>query len=339
MYKLLITHHVEMKEIYWKWLRDALPNVEITRNEGNYREGEKPTPEQLAEADFILGLPDPDSLVHCKNLKLLQLRSAGADKYINGKVPKGAILATSGGALGQSVSEHMVGVLLSMLKHLDVYSRNVKEGLWKDEGPARTIVGATTLILGLGSLGTEFAWRIKGLGSHVIGVRREGTDKPDSVDELYLIDQLDQILPRADFLAMFLPGTNATKNLMDRRRLSLMKDDAYILNAGRGSALDQDALCDLMGAGKFAGAGLDVTVPEPLPSSHRLWKTPRVLITPHVAGTNHLEVTTDNVIKITARNISACLSGGEIESEIDFSTGYRKVPKRLPKALSQPVDA
>jgi phosphoglycerate dehydrogenase-like enzyme len=114
-----------------------------------------------------------------------------------------------------------------------------------------------------------------------------------------------------------------------------MKDDAYILNGGRGSTIDQEALCDLMEGGKFAGAGLDVTVPEPLPSSHRLWKTPRVLICPHIAGTDHLTETLDYIIGIAAHNISTCLSGkGDYISEIDLSTGYRKVPKKLPRPLS-----
>jgi phosphoglycerate dehydrogenase-like enzyme len=175
---------------------------------------------------------------------------------------------------------------------------------------------------------------MKGLGSHVIGVRRAGTDKPDFVDELFLSDQVDRLLPRADFLALFLPSTKETENLIDRRRLGLMKDDAYILNGGRGTAIDQDALCDLMEAGKFAGAGLDVTIPEPLPPSHRLWKTPRVLICPHIAGIS-LSVTLDNVVKIAARNISAYLSGGEITSEVDFSTGYRRLPEKLTEPLSK----
>ena len=327
---LLINFHVPMNDARWKLLRDALPGMEMI-----YCKEPGPTLDQLARADFILGNPVPASLKHCRNLKLLQLRSAGADGYVNGEVPEGVVLATSGGSLAHSVSEHMLGMLLAMMKHLDVYSRNMSEGIWKDAGPARTIVDATTLIVGLGSLGTEFAWRMKALGSHVIGVRRAGTDKPDSVDELYLSGQLDQLLPRADFLALFLPGTSATRNLMDRRRLGLMKDDAYILNAGRGSAIDQEALCDLMDAGKFAGAGLDVTVPEPLPPSHRLWKTPRVLVCPHIAGTNHLAVTGDYIVQIAARNIAAFLSGGELSSVIDLSTGYRKLPPRLPKPLSQ----
>lgn len=323
MHTLLITHHLPMNAIRWKWLRDALPDIEMI-----YCENE-PTPEQLEKADFILGNPDPASLVHCKNLKLLQLRSAGADLYIKGAVPENVILATSGGALAQSVSEHMVGMLLAMMKHLDIYSRNMTEGVWKDAGPARTIVGATTLIVGLGSLGVEFAWRMKNLGSYVIGVRRAGTDKPDSVDELYLSEQLDQLLPRADFLALFLPSTSATENIINRHRLDIMKDDAYILNAGRGNAIDQEALCDFMEAGKFAGAGLDVTVPEPLSASDRIWKTPRVLITPHVAGTNHLTVTADNIVKIAAHNITSYLKGGELQSVIDADTGYRKLPKSL----------
>jgi phosphoglycerate dehydrogenase-like enzyme len=326
---LLITHHMALNEIRWKWLRDALPDVEII-----FCKDSDPTPEQLARADFILGRPDPALLKHCKNLKLLQLWSAGADRYIHGEVPEGAILASSGNSQGQAVSEHLLAMLLAMMKRLDVYSRNMSEGIWRDEGPARTIVDATTLILGLGAIGTEFAWRMKALGSHVIGVRRAGTDKPDFVDELYMSDQIDRLLPRADFLALFLPSTSATQKLMDRRRLALMKDDAYILNGGRGNAIDQEALCDLMEAGKIAGAGLDVTVPEPLPPSHRLWKTPRVLICPHVAGIS-LTVTLDNVVKIAAHNISAYLVGGEIASAVDFSTGYRKLPKKLSKPLSQ----
>jgi phosphoglycerate dehydrogenase-like enzyme len=154
------------------------------------------------------------------------------------------------------------------------------------------------------------------------------------VDELHLSDKIDELLPRADFLALFLPSTKETQQLMDRRRLGLMKDDAYILNGGRGSAIDQEALCDLMEAGKFAGAGLDVAVPEPLPPSHRLWELPRVLITPHIAGIS-LAVTLDNVVKIAAHNISAYLSGGEIISEVDSSTGYRRLPEQLSKPLSR----
>ena len=326
---LLITREMFINENHLKSLREALPDIEMI-----FCKDSDPTPEQLAKADFILGRPDPALLKHCKNLKLLQLRSAGADKYIHGAVPKGAILATSGGSLAHSVGEHMVAMLLTLMKRLDSYSRNMMEGTWRDEGPAHTIVDSTTLILGLGSLGTEFAWRMKALGSRVIGVRRAGTDKPDFVEELHLSDQIDRLLPQADFLAVFLPSTRETQQLMDRRRLSLMKDDAYILNGGRGSAIDQDALCDLMEGGKFAGAGLDVTVPEPLPSSHRLWKTPRVLITPHIAGIS-LAVTLDNVVKIAARNISAYLSGGEIVSEVDSSTGYRRLPEQLSKPLSK----
>ncbi len=329
MSTLLINFHVPMNEARWKVLRDALPGVEMI-----YCKEPGPTPDELARADFILGNPIPASLKQCRKLRFLQLRSAGADEYVNGEVPKGVTLATSGGSLAHSVSEHMLGMLLAMMKHLDIYSRNMTDGIWKDAGPARTIVDSTTLIVGLGSLGTEFAWRMKALGSHVIGVRRAGTDKPDSVDELYLGEKLDQVLPRADFLALFLPGTSAARNIIDRRRLSLMKDDSYILNAGRGIAIDQEALCDLMDAGKFAGAGLDVTVPEPLPSTHRLWKTPRVLICPHIAGTNHLAVTGDYIVKIAAQNIASFIAGGELTSEIDLATGYRKLPKKLPRPLS-----
>ena len=106
---LLITRHMALNEIRWKWLRDALPDIEMV-----FCKDTDPTPEQLARADFILGRPDPAALKHCKNLKLLQLWSAGADRYFHGKVPEGD-LATSGNSQGQAVSEHMLAMLLAMV--------------------------------------------------------------------------------------------------------------------------------------------------------------------------------------------------------------------------------
>jgi phosphoglycerate dehydrogenase-like enzyme len=171
---------------------------------------------------------------------------------------------------------------------------------------------------------------VKGLGAHVIGVRRAGTAKPAFVDALCLSDKIDGLLPRADIVGLFLPATDATRHLLSRERLALMKDDSYILNAGRGNAIDQEALCDAMDAGKFAGAGLDVTDPEPLPPDHRLWKTPRVFLTPHVAGTDAHTVTDDRVVKSAARNIAAYLSGGAPQNVIDPATGYRALPAEPP---------
>ena len=319
MSMLLITSHMPMNDERWKVLRDALPEVEMV-----YCKDAPPTPEEFARADFILGIPDPASLVHCKNLKLLQCRSAGADKYTpKGVLPKGAVLATSNGAFGQSVAETMTGVLLLMMKHLDVYSRNMPGHIWEDAGPARTIVDSRVLIIGMGDIGTEFANRMKSLGAYVIGIRRTGLDKPESVDELYHQDKIDEILPSVDTVALFVPGTAETKHIMSRERLALMKDNAYIINAGRGTAIDQEALCDALESGKFAGAGLDVTVPEPLPAENRLWNAPRLFITPHVAGTDHLTVTADKIIKNAAHNIAAFISGGKLNNEIDCELGYR----------------
>ena len=180
-------------------------------------------------------------------------------------------------------------------------------------------------VLGLGDIGGEFAKRAKALGARVIGVRRTGTDKPDFVDELIHTDKLDEYLPQADCVAITLPGTTATKGMFDAERMAKMKDGAILLNVGRGMIVDTDALCAALENGKLAGAGVDVTDPEPLPTDHPLWKMENAVITPHISGGYHLQETHDRIVRIMAENLKRFLAGEPLRNVIDFSTGYRKL--------------
>lgn len=164
-----------------------------------------------------------------------------------------------------------------------------------------SVWGSATLVVGLGDIGGEYAKRMKALGSYTIGVRRTPGEKPEYLDEIYTTDSLDELLPRADFVALSLPNSPSTYHIMDERRLGLMKPGAYLLNVGRGSAIDGDALCRALKEGRLGGCRVDVTDPEPLPGDHPLWDAPRMVITPHISGQYHLKETFERIVRIAGR--------------------------------------
>lgn len=281
------------------------------------------SPSQLESADIILGNPAPSLLEACGQLRFLQLFSAGYDGYI-GKLPQGARLANATGGYGLAIGEHLLATMLMLQKKLHLYQVNQQARQWRDEGPVTSVSGATVLIVGLGDIGSSFAGHIHAMGGHVIGVRRNVGDKPNYVEELYTMDALDELLPKADVVALCLPNSAATIGLMNRERLSRMKKGAILLNVGRGTAIDQDALAEVLQSGHLGGASIDVTDPEPLPAEHPLWGAPNLLITPHISGGNHLPQTYDRIMEIAAGNIRAILSGEAIRNEIDPVTGERR---------------
>ena len=298
----------------------AAPNCEMV-----YISADKLTADHVKDAHIIIGDVGTELLKHCKELKLLQLNSAGTGSYVDpGVLPEGASLACATGAYGLAISEYMLSVLLGIMKHLPMYYDQQKAHHWERGGNVTSIYGCTVLCVGAGDIGSTFAQKMKALGAYTIGVRRTEGEKPEWFDEMYTSEKLDELLPRADVVALSMPSTALTYRMMDRRRLGLMKDNAYLINVGRGNAVETDALVDIMSSGKLAGAALDVTDPEPLPADHPLWESPRVYITPHVSGRYTLPETLNRVVEIAACNIEAVLSGGTIQSEVSLNDGYRK---------------
>ena len=282
-----------------------------------------PAEEDVARADAIVGNIRPELLAHAKNLKLLQLNSAGSNPYLSlPAVCPGARLCCATGAYGLAISEHMMGVLLELMKKLALYRDNQFEGRWQDLGPVTSVYGANVLVVGMGDIGTSFARLCAAFGARVTGVRRRAGEKPDFVESIRTPADLDALLPEADAVFLSLPETPETIGLMSDQRIALMKETAYLLNCGRGSAVDQAALLRAVRAGKLAGAGLDVTTPEPLSQDHPLWREPRIVITPHVSGQYHLAETHNRIVALACRNLRALQSGGPLESEVSFSAGY-----------------
>ncbi|MDR1249556.1 MAG: D-2-hydroxyacid dehydrogenase [Treponema sp.] len=299
----------------------VLPGYEILFNEGpDTRNIDERT---VCALTIIFGNPSEDFIRRCPRLKWIQLQTAGADGYCNGEVSPDVLLSCATGAYGHGVSEHMLALTLQLLKKLHLYRDEQQKGRWQPRGQVRSILGSTVLMLGLGDIGTEYSRRMKALGATVIGVRRSPRPKPDCVDEAYLLDQLDELLPRADVVAMALPDSGETRGLIGKAQLAKMKEEAVIVNAGRGSAIDTEALCDALESGHILGAGLDVTDPEPLPPGHRLWKLEGAVITPHIAGGRNMSETGRHVMALNLENAACFVRGEQLASLVDKTTGYR----------------
>ena len=302
------------------------------------------TPELLSDADVILGnLDSPSQVRWAPGLKWIQLNNAGTEGYCEpGLLPEGAVLTNATGAYGLAISEHMIACLFMLRKKLDLYFAGQQRHEWRREGHVGVIQGTTVLVIGLGDIGRAFAGRMKALGCHTIGIRRrvsgktapEGADglsgtRPaacmdsfSGADEVYGLDALDSLLPRADVVALSLPGNPSTRHVLNRERIGLLNPNAIVLNVGRGTAIDTDALCDALYGGKIAGAALDVTDPEPLPEDHPLWDAPRTLITPHISGGYSLPETLEQICGIFAENLERFRKGEPLRNVVDMGTGY-----------------
>jgi phosphoglycerate dehydrogenase-like enzyme len=278
---------------------------------------------QVQEANIIIGNPPIEMVKGSKNLDWLQLSSAGIGEYTKAKVlPDGVVLTNASGAYGLAISEYMLGVLLELYKNLHLYRDNQMESNWEYKGPVKSIYNSTALIIGAGDIGNEFAKRLKALGAYTIGIRRKDSDKPSYLDELHFMDKIQELLPRADIVALSLPGTSITNKIINKETLKLMKQDAVLINVGRGTAIDTEALCDALENGQLLGAALDVTDPEPLPKGHKLWKLKNAVITPHVSGGYSLQETLERIIRISAENLEAFNDGRSLLNVVDRLAGY-----------------
>ena len=288
--------------------------------------GQPVTQEDVDWAQVILGNVPAAMLHGSPALEWLQTNSAGVEAYIQPGVLAGDTLLTNAtGAYGLAIAEHMLGMLLELFKKLELYRDAQKSGAWQSQGAVKAVYGSTVLVLGMGDIGGEFAARCKALGAKVIGVRRSPRPCPEYADEVHLLEDLDSLLPQADVVAFTLPGTDATRGLMSRERLAKMKEGAVLLNVGRGFIVDTEALCDALERGHLSGAGVDVTDPEPLPPTHRLWNIPTAVVTPHISGFYHLRETHERIVGIFLENLRHFQAGEPLRNLVDFATGYRKL--------------
>ena len=169
------------------------------------------------------------------------------------------------------------------------------------------IGGKTLLVVGLGDIGGRLARLAKAFDMHVIGLRRDPLAGRGAADAVHRMDELNALLPEADFVALTCPLTKETESLIDAQAFGQMRPSAHLVNVARGRIVDEAALVEALATRRIAGAGLDVAAEEPLPPSSPLWGMPHVLITPHTAGeTRRYE---DNVIEILRDNLGRLWRG------------------------------
>ena len=270
-------------------------------------------------------MPEPELINASENLELLQLNIAGADRYVKpGVLAPKTKLTNSTGAYSKAVAEHGAAMLFMLQKKLHLYRDAQGKHEWTDFGTVTSITDATVVIVGLGDIGCHFATIVKALGAHVIGVKRRASAKPDCVDELYTMEKLDEVLPRADVVFSVLPGTPATTHLYTAERFDLMKPSAIFINCGRGASVENSVLYDAVKNGKIASAAIDVSEVEPLPPDSPLWSLDNLVITPHVSGYYHLPYTFERIVDIAAENLGRFMRGEELMNIVDFTTGYKK---------------
>lgn len=218
-------------------------------------------------------------------LQWLHVFNAGVDHPIYTEMlARGVRLTTSAGSTAVPIAQTAITGLLMLARNFPRWLRAQRERRWDPMRPPdfpRDLVGQTLLVLGLGSIGGEFARLAQALGLKVIGVRRSPLRPGDPVDELHPPQQLAALLPRADWLVIASPLTAETRGLINADMLAQLPKGAYIVNIGRGEIVDEAALIAALRDGHLGGAYLDVFEKEPLPAESPLWTLPNVLISPH----------------------------------------------------------
>ena len=272
---------------------------------------------QVAHADVVFGNVRPELLGAARGLRMLQLNSAGYDKYVaTGVVPEGCALCCATGAYGQAVSEHLFTSVLCLMKKLHGYRDLQRAHEWDDLGEVATPAGANVLVLGAGDIGTHLAALFAAVGARVTGVRRRAVAAEPPFAHMATMGELGELLPQADVVCSVLPSTPETAVLADAGFFAAMKPGAYFGNAGRGSLVDQTALVAALESGHLAGAALDVCTPEPLSADDPLWDAPNLLLTPHISGFYHLPVTLDNIVGIAAENLAHLEAGEPLRNQV-----------------------
>lgn len=280
--------------------------------------------EDVLWADVVLGNAPVPMIRQNKHIEWFQSNSAGPDAYLKpGVLPENCMVTNATGAYGLAISEWMLAMWLGIQKDMFLYRDRQNQRQWAPiDRPVRGITGARVLCVGMGDIGSSFARRAHALGAEVVGVRRHAADCPPYCLRVVGTDKLDEELPAADLIALSLPGTPETDHLFNAARLAKCKPGAILLNVGRGTAVDSDALAAAIQNGTLYGAALDVTDPEPLPPEHPLWGLETVLITPHISGRFSLPRTLENIVGIFAHNLRRYAAGQTLDNQMSRTTHY-----------------
>ncbi|HEY6644762.1 D-2-hydroxyacid dehydrogenase [Povalibacter sp.] len=280
---------------------------------------------QAKDADAAFGVCSAEVLEAGKSILWIHLVSAGVENCVSvpGVRERDILLTNMQRIGGPVIAEHVMAMTLAFTRGLDLYIPQQAKREWRrvtPPGRMEVIKGKTMLVVGLGGIGSEVAKRAHGMEMKVIATRASGRTGPDFVSYVGLPEELPKLAADADFVVNTAPLTPQTKGIFNAAFFSRMKPGAYFINIGRGGSVDTDALVAALKNQQIAGAGLDVTDPEPLPPDHPLWQAPNVIITPHVSNDSDLGVAVQ--VTVTKENLRRYIAGERMLSVVDVSRGY-----------------
>jgi phosphoglycerate dehydrogenase-like enzyme len=254
------------------------------------------------------------------NLKWIHCISAG----INHLTPlswmyEDLVLTNNSGIHSKKAGEFGLMSVLMLQNHLPQIITNQKNKKFISLF-SNPIAGKTVVVIGTGALGGSMIKLLSPLGVKIIGINKKG-GSVEGCSKIYTIDKIDSVLPEADILYLALPETPETKDLISRKRLNLLKSTCGIINIGRQSVMDYDALHEKLKKKELAGAILDVFEPEPIEANSKLWDTPNLLITPHVSsddGESYVRLT----LELFVKNLKLFIENKPLINQIDKKLGY-----------------
>ena len=281
-----------------------------------------------AEALLVWGVPSRalEPLLKLPSLRWVQTLTAGVDHVLNLQPQPQITVANGKGLHDAPTAELAVALLLAAVRRLHVFRDSQNAAIWnKDayqqalEGDSEmTLEGARVLIVGMGAIGVEIALRLQPFGAIIEGVAMSAGTRGGFTT--HALGDLDALLPMFDAVILVLPNTPQTVGLLSKERLGLMKKKAWLVNVGRGSAIDEAALLEALQGRSIGGAALDVTEREPLPSDSALWHAPNCIITPHIAGGGPNWA--HKASALLQRNAEAFSQGRTLENVVDARKVY-----------------
>jgi phosphoglycerate dehydrogenase-like enzyme len=283
---------------------------------------------EIGDADAFIGSITPAQVRAGKNLKWVQIMSAGAETVLfksggNDLRDREDIVLTNNQIVqGPEIADHALAMLLFLSRHLYTFVDDRHGEKWSAPRPYPGIElrGRTAVVIGVGGIGTQIAFRAWAFGMNVIGVDPEDIPFMPVISKVVKPDQLNEVLPQADVVFVSAPHTEKSHKMMGPAQFDLMKKDSYFIAVSRGGLYDLPSLVKGLDSKRLAGAGVDVTDPEPLPQGNALWKFNNVVITPHIAGRSDKDHA--RMVGTIRENIQRFVDGKPMINVVDKQKGY-----------------
>lgn len=283
-------------------------------------------PPDIAAAEVVIGICTPEILQQAGSLRWIQLLYAGVERCVQQPlVREHQLLVTNmQRVFGASMAEHVMGMMLVLSRHLDYFLAQQQQAQWAKGASGAPLLadlkGQTILIVGLGGIGTEVAMRAHAFGMRVIATRASARTGPDYVSYVGRPAELLKLTTEADYVVNCAPLTAQTSGIFDKAFFAAMKPTARFISVGRGQSTVTAELVAALRERRIAGAGLDVTDPEPLPTSSPLWHLPNVIITPHISAA--APASSELAFEVVLENLRRYVAGEAMLSVVDIEHGY-----------------